>query len=128
MKKYLCAGLLAGLLLPAAAFAAEGMPPNHAEEAAKRADDRFDGMDADKDGMVIYEEFLKRFPQMSRQAFDAIDTDKDGRISRVEWRNFFLNHGMGGSGMGGGMGGMPPGHGGMEQKGGQPMIRPPDAK
>ena len=52
---------------------------------AHAAADRFDAMDADKNGQVDWNEFQKAIPNMKKPAFDMIDADKSGGISRPEW-------------------------------------------
>jgi hypothetical protein len=52
----------------------------------------FDRADADKDGILIWEEFRTAFPSLRREAFDLIDADRDGRISREEWTVFRIGH------------------------------------
>ncbi len=65
---------------------------------AMAAQDRFAMIDADKDGKIVVEEFMKAMPQMRQSAFDAIDSDKNAHIDRSEWDGFMKNHGKGGMG------------------------------
>ena len=106
--------LLAGVLLccPALAF----------------ADEKFDQMDANKDGKVTWEEFAAVYPNMKKPAFEAVDANADTFVSHEEWDAFRGEHarmaapqgqGMGGGMMGGGM------MGGQKGQEGMPMIRPP---
>ncbi|MDL2216853.1 EF-hand domain-containing protein [Desulfovibrio sp. OttesenSCG-928-M14] len=88
------------------------------EMAAQHAQNRFTAMDANNDGQVNKEEFLKAQPEMKEAAFDAIDLDKDGAISAAEWENFVVGHGRQGEG------GAIPGHNATERKA-PALIMPP---
>lgn len=92
------------------------------------ANDKFNAMDANKDGSVSWEEFQTTYPSMKREAFDAIDVNKDGGISLEEWIMFTARHQEGRMGSPG-MKGMPPGMGGDRNEGGHmtpaPLITPP---
>ena len=72
----------------------------------QRASERFDEMDADKDGKVTWAEFSACYPNMREAAFAMIDTSADGFIDRVEWIDFSAGHA--GGGMGKSMPVMPP--------------------
>ena len=122
------------LILSSLAPAADNSAPATQQEDANRAAARFQSMNPDQNGLVNFENFQKRFPQMTRTAFDSIDTGKDGFISLEEWRAFSKTHG----GMGEmgrkippeGMSGQMPqsGHGGQNGSGQKPLIMPPPAK
>ncbi|MDD2966366.1 MAG: EF-hand domain-containing protein [Desulfovibrionaceae bacterium] len=118
-----CAALL--LALPAHA-APEACPPDD------KACQRFQQMDADKDGKVSKKEFTAAMPNVNEKAFDMINTEKDEHLSLEEWRVFFAGHGKNagqGKGMGQGMGmgqAMPPaGMGEAAPQAGTPLITPP---
>ncbi len=131
--KFLVCAVAAGL---AATFALYSSPAQaRPEKAGQSAADRFNAMDADKDGKVTREEFFAAQPQMKEAAFLAIDADKDGVLTLEEWEGFSMGHakdskpgeggmpGMGGSGMPPGMSMPPQGMGG---SGGMKM--PPQGK
>lgn len=97
------------------------------------ADDRFTLLDANRDGVVTWEEFSAVNPNMPKLAFDAIDTNTDGSFSPEEWQAFIGNHakeGMGrpdGKGMGAGMPGMPsmpPQHSTLPAREASPPLKP----
>lgn len=77
MRRAALAGIL--VLVPFSALAAP-------------APERFDVMDANKDGFLSWQEFSAA-SSMTRMAFDMLDADKDGRISRQEWEAFTKSHG-----------------------------------
>lgn len=62
--------------------------------AVASAADSFSRMDADNDGLVVWEEFSAALPNMKRAAFDTIDANKDGAVSRAEWDAFAADHGQ----------------------------------
>ena len=95
MKKITASLAMLTLLLTGAAFAAETpatdkQRPDHpikAKHDKKRF--RFKDCDANKDGVVTYEEYTACVPEAKKDFFDAIDADKDGNITREEhhaWR------------------------------------------
>ena len=86
MKQWMLAALV-GLMVCGTAVAA---PMGGSTE------DRFDRMDANKDGKVSWEEFEAAMPQMRKSAFEAIDADKNGLIDRTEWDSFRKDHGQSG--------------------------------
>lgn len=91
-------GVLPGVLLCAslalgASFAFAPAAHARPEMAGLNVEERFAGMDADKNGQVSREEFFAAQPQMKEAAFDAIDADKDGAISLQEWAGFSAGHG-----------------------------------
>lgn len=121
-------------MLPAIACAlclgfAAGQEAGAADQAS------FDKMDADKDGKVCQEEFLKAHPGMKPEAFARIDKNGDKVITSEEWGQFMVGH----SSMGGGQGGSPmggmgmppagmPQSGSMPPSGEMPMVMPPQGK
>ena len=84
-------------MLPAIAFAAgqeagaadQAMPPmggmQGGMDMSKAGQASFDKMDADKDGKVSQEEFLKAHPGMKPEAFARIDKNGDKVITSEEW-------------------------------------------
>ena len=82
--------LITAMLLGSAALAAEAAPAG----SESRLREHFDRMDANKDGVVSFEE-MKAFHEKSRAEghdrmharLKEIDTDNDGRISRAEAAN-----------------------------------------
>jgi Ca2+-binding EF-hand superfamily protein len=52
----------------------------------------FENMDANKNGLVSWEEFKAYFPQAEPGVFSAIDLNKDGAIDHDEWRSFKVAH------------------------------------
>jgi Ca2+-binding EF-hand superfamily protein len=80
MKKPLCSALAAALLFSATPAFAGG---DDAEaRIARRVDNAFVKLDADKDGRISRAEAAKG-PRLSRN-FDKIDADHDGYVSRAE--------------------------------------------
>jgi hypothetical protein len=83
------------LALPAAAFAqrqkstvpdleAEGHKGDMARAAQKKANERFDKADEDKDGLITKEEALKQLPYVGEN-FDKFDKSKDGKLTWEEY-------------------------------------------
>ena len=70
--------------------------------------DVFASMDADRNGVLNWEEFHAAFPNMRQAAFERIDANHDVAIDRQEWDAFRLSHGKGGMGGRMGMKPMPP--------------------
>lgn len=58
--------------------------------------DAFAGMDADRNGVLNWDEFHAAFPNMRQAAFERIDANGDALIDRQEWEAFRLSHGKGG--------------------------------
>lgn len=126
----LCFGFAAGQ----EAGADQAMPPmggmQGGMDMSKAGQASFDKMDADKDGKVSQEEFLKAHPGMKPEAFARIDKNGDKVITSEEWGQFMVGH----SSMGGGQGGSPMGGMGMPQSGSMPpsgempMVMPPQGK
>jgi Ca2+-binding EF-hand superfamily protein len=85
MTKLLCTTLTAALLFAAAAPAfAEG--DDAKARIARRVDEVFARLDADKDGRISRAEAARRDgagPRLSRN-FDKVDADRDGYVSRAE--------------------------------------------
>lgn len=67
-------------------------------DMTQRASERFDQMDADKDGKVTWAEFSAYYPNMREAAFAMIDVSADGFIDRDEWIGFSAGHAGGGMG------------------------------
>jgi Ca2+-binding EF-hand superfamily protein len=87
MMKRLCSALAAASLVIIAAPAfADGIGGPGGDDAkariAKRVDDTFARLDADKDGRISRAESAKG-PRMSKH-FDQIDADHDGYVTRAE--------------------------------------------
>ena len=128
----LCFGFAAG---QEAGAADQSMPPMGGMDMNKAGQASFDKMDADKDGKVSQEEFLKAHPGMKPEAFARIDKNGDKVITSEEWGQFMVGH----SSMGGGQGGSPmggmgmppagmPQSGSMPPSGEMPMVMPPQGK
>ena len=132
----LCFGFAAG---QEAGAADQAMPPmggmQGGMDMSKAGQASFDKMDADKDGKVSQEEFLKAHPGMKPEAFARIDKNGDKGITSEEWGQFMVGH----SSMGGGQGGSPmggmgmppagmPQSGSMPPSGEMPMVMPPQGK
>lgn len=132
----LCFGFAAG---QEAGAADQAMPPmggmQGGMDMSKAGQASFDKMDADKDGKVSQEEFLKAHPGMKPEAFARIDKNGDKVITSEEWGQFMVGH----SSMGGGQGGSPmggmgmppagmPQSGSMPPSGEMPMVMPPSGK
>ncbi|HYD94703.1 MAG TPA: hypothetical protein VEC01_05205 [Noviherbaspirillum sp.] len=62
----------------------QGRKGDMARLAAKQAQERFDGADADKDGRVAPEEAAKALPYVAEH-FGRYDKDKDGFINWEEY-------------------------------------------
>ena len=122
VKFFSCFLLALGISLSLRVAAADAPAPQPVDDS--RADERFRSMDTDNKGFITFEDFQKRYPSMQRPAFDAIDANKDGNISLEEWRVFFQSHGTTGAMPPGRR--PPPGHGGGGERGGTPLILPPD--
>jgi len=60
----------------------------------KQATDQMNKMDANKDGQVSKDEFMK----MMEKKFDAMDKNKDKMVSKDEWLQHQLEEGSGGGG------------------------------
>lgn len=117
---FFCRALAGGAL--AAVFAVTQGLAMPGQKGGMSAADRFDQMDADRDGKVVVEEFRASFPNMNEKAFDVIDINGDKVIDRGEWLEFSAGHARGA---------MPQG---MKDKGapinnipGDPLIPPPDS-
>lgn len=89
--------------------------------AAGPAQDKFDQMDANKDGKVVLEEFKAVFPNMTEQAFEVIDLNNDKVIERAEWLQFTEGHARGDRP------GMPDRGAPMNNIPGDPLIPPVDS-
>lgn len=108
-----------GVLLAALAAApAVAMP---GQKSGMSSAERFDQMDANKDGIVVVEEFKAVFPNMNEKAFAVIDINGDKAIDRAEWLEFSAGHAKGampqGMRKGAPMNNIP----------GDPLIPPPDS-
>lgn len=66
-----------------------------AAQAGAPAPDRFDKLDANKDGKIVLEEFRTAFPNMNEAAFGVIDVNGDKGIDRAEWFEFMEGHAKG---------------------------------
>lgn len=104
-------------------------------DMSKAGQASFSKMDADGDGKVTQEEFLKAHPGMKPEAFARIDKDGDKAITAEEWGQFMVGHSSMGGGQGAPMGGMPGGKpmamppaGSMPGSGDMPMVMPPKEK
>ena len=54
------------------------------ERRADRRDRRFERMDANRDGVVTYDEMQRAATQRTRKRFDALDANRDGVVTREE--------------------------------------------
>ena len=124
------AALAFALTLPLQALAMPGMQGGSPARSADPVE-RFHAMDADKDGVLTWEELSAARPNLNRNAFDTIDTDHNGGICLEEWKNFSAGHGASAS--------MPDMEGMMKamrgagdqaaaQKEGMPLVMPPAQK
>jgi len=97
MTKQLCSALVAVGLTAAAlvapAFADDTTPNNNDDAAAKlarRVDDVFARLDADKDGKISKAEASKG-PRLSKN-FDQVDADHDGFVTKAELSAAMARH------------------------------------
>lgn len=58
-----------------------------ARKEGKKKPRKFEQCDADGDGVVSREEFLACFPK-GQDRFDAMDANKDGKLTKEEWRTY----------------------------------------
>jgi Ca2+-binding EF-hand superfamily protein len=86
ISAFVAAGL-AAMTLAAPAFAEDDA---HDARIAKRVDDVFARLDADKDGKISKAEASKG-PRLSKK-FDAVDADHDGFVTRAELTAAFARH------------------------------------
>lgn len=123
MRRTLCTALLLGLTLaatPALSHPGMGTSPMAGMESAFRK------ADADGDGGLSREEFLKAWPSLKEGAFSVIDADGSGAITLQEWQTFSLDHGRGMTSGPKGPGAMPPVT--PESPKGLPMVMPPGSR
>ncbi len=81
------------LIFPLCAQAFPGNASGGAQPGtAPSPETRFKNMDADQDGKVSREEFMRAFPNMREQAFVSLDADQDGFLSLEEWLSFSGGH------------------------------------
>ncbi len=94
MKKHLYLFIGLSVLIAAALSAPALAMPEFADKskAAAAQKEKFDKMDADKDGKVNWPEFSAAYPQMKEAAFEAIDKNNDKTITQEEWTEFTGGH------------------------------------
>lgn len=92
--------MLFRIFLPMAILALIVFVGATAEAMPKAKNDVFLRLDADGNGEVTKDEFMKAMPDMREEAFNVIDKDKNGLMTREEWDAFFATHNTGGVSMG----------------------------
>ena len=75
---------LSGTALAADDSPAAPLPENAKHRKGVKARMKFEDCDKDKAGALTFEQVQECFPRMTRERFDAIDANKDGKITKEE--------------------------------------------
>lgn len=103
----LATAVLSGLAFTANAQEPAGKPPRNHTSFIER-------LDADKDGKITRDEFVKASVQRAARDFERLDTDGDGTVTAAEFEAARQDRK-----------GKPPGHPDHSEKPGRPAVQQP---